>query len=324
MPEDQRKAAPELIGAWYEAGESRVPPEGGPVAIELVLAVDEKISGILHTGSRDHPVTNAPLSLLMDLPTYFKGSWQYVPQRIEPLRTDAAGRFVALGRKPITIESPETASPAPGSPPSTPRGPSRAPGLPRGPSRGDSNVAAVLRVPWKTTDGRPATLEWPTDIVASGFKVLNIAGGGPFFDVDLSQLGTCRLIFSGPEHLAATGRSIWKPATVSWSIGRVWWAYMQREIALPEQSSADVLLFPYEYSFSSNLYLVEREPDVPEFERHSEYSFQRSPIINLKPGELKTVTYPVDQLDQWQRQKSNWHKRTEAATRPATQQAARQ
>jgi hypothetical protein len=322
-------------GAWYELGEVDIPAENGPLSMPLHIDPKARIAGLLHTGSREQPLAGTALTLDLQVMSSSDQRGNFAVLRNEPLRTDREGRFVAFSNPIVGLgqddESLRQSLQGIGPVPAT-GFLDRIVGNPEGAIAGD------MTLPWKTADGEPAILTWPLHKPVDAVKTIDVVDNGRFYEVDLSQLGTVRVKFTGLDQLAAMNREIANPAVVSWRDPRVlhgpprppsdW----DRSIDLAEETQQDILLFPGTCIVDVSLLLIEREPATPEFERHSVFEWNgraRKPEPALRPlvttpgaptvrldrsaevkaGELITLEIAVGDPEAWERANFEWHER---------------
>ena len=293
-----------LLGSWHV--ETSVPEQPGPVNIKLAPPAESKIAAVLFAGSRDHPVAHKPLGLIYPVSTPQRpamprrrggppspaplSNWsQYAVA--EYLTTNDRGEFTAL----TAGEYPDA-------------------------SAGSALVPKpYLAMPWQTADGKPADFRWP--LFSGVVKEYRIEKQGTLYELDMSQVATLRLAFSGLDKMYERGARFVGPLQIgapNWlpvpPLQLTWNRIdcLAREVDARDKT-ADLLLIASDCSVDLSMVIAEAKADAPELESHKFYS-RPFTSIKLTAGEVKELPVAFDDLDKWKLEKTEWHRREPAAT----------
>ena len=208
----------------YNLGEVQIPASSGPWTVPFEIAAEAQILGIIYNGTRDKPVADANITL--DLTR----SERRAPGRDssyiyrQPLRTDAEGKFVGLGIYGGIIAAN---------------------------SRSAADLVGIS-IPWKTADGRKTTLS--CSLRDKAIKWFDIATGGTYHEIDMSQAGTVRVAFTGAGNLLTSRRTVNDAPLLRCERPHRMSDGCTKRLNWPDKQAFDTLLFADTYNIQVHLF----------------------------------------------------------------------
>lgn len=165
----------------------KVSEAGGTISLKLRPEPKNKLFGVIHEGSREKPVVGVPVRHAFSLsppdpPRRTTDRPAHAGQvarsvATEYLTTSASGEFVLLGTSNYVW--------------------------------GTLGKLAIT-FPWHTADGREVPFTWPLSLLPS----YPLTDDGTFYEMDMSKVGTARLVFEGVQELVNEGHWLAGPVII--------------------------------------------------------------------------------------------------------------